>query len=74
MGVSEKRNSRGLQLERIFDCLFKSFYGLQGQISDILLHFPDMQHLYFDNRGKDLNEPVKKKAFVVITGDKGGND
>ena len=47
------------------------FYGLQEQISDILLHFPDMQHLYFDNRGKDLNEPVKKKAFVVITGDKG---
>ncbi|MDD6000113.1 MAG: ATP synthase F1 subunit gamma [Lachnospiraceae bacterium] len=47
------------------------FYGLQEQISDILLHFPDMQHLYFDNRGKDLNETVKKKAFVVITGDKG---
>lgn len=47
------------------------FYGLQEQIADILLHFPDMRHLYFDNRGKDLQETVKKKAFVVITGDKG---
>lgn len=47
------------------------FYGLQEQIADILLHFPDMQHLYFDNRGKDLQETVKKKAFIVITGDKG---
>ena len=27
------------------------FYGLQEQIADILLHFPDMRHLYFDNRG-----------------------
>lgn len=47
------------------------FYGLQDQIADVLLHFPDMQHLYFDNRGKDLNEVIKRKAFVVITGDKG---
>jgi F-type H+-transporting ATPase subunit gamma len=47
------------------------FYGLQKEISDILLHFPDMQHLYFDNRGKDQLEPYKKKAFLVITGDKG---
>ncbi len=47
------------------------FYGLQEQISDILCHFPDMQHLYFDNRGKDLQETVKKKVFIVMTGDKG---
>jgi F-type H+-transporting ATPase subunit gamma len=47
------------------------FYGLQEQISGILYHFPDMQHLYFDNRGKDLQENVKKKGFIVITGDKG---
>ena len=26
------------------------FYGLQEQISSILYHFPDMHHLYFDNR------------------------
>ncbi len=47
------------------------FYGLQEQISDILLHFPDMQHLYFDNRGSDLKETVKKKGYIIITGDKG---
>ncbi len=47
------------------------FYGLQEQISDILLHFPDMEHLYFDNRSKDRMEVVKKKAFVVVTSDKG---
>ena len=47
------------------------FYALQEQISDILLHFPDMQHLFFDNRGKDLLEDTKRQAFIVITGDKG---
>ncbi len=47
------------------------FYGLQEQISDILLHFPDMQHLFFDNRGKDMLEKEKRRAFIVITGDKG---
>lgn len=47
------------------------FYGLQRQISDILLHFPDMQHLFFDNRDKKPDGAVRKKAFVVITGDKG---
>ena len=47
------------------------FYGLQEQIADILLHFPDMKHLYFDNRGKDLHETSKRRAFIVITGDKG---
>lgn len=47
------------------------FYGLQEQISDILLHFPDMQHLYFDNRGSDLHETVKKKGYIILTGDKG---
>ena len=47
------------------------FYELQEQISDILYHFPDMQHLYFDNRAKDMQETVKKKAYIVISGDKG---
>lgn len=47
------------------------FRGLQDQIRDILLHFPDMEHLYFDNRPEDRKEEVKRKAFVVITGDKG---
>ncbi len=47
------------------------FYGLQEQISGILTHFPDMQHLYFDNRDSDQAEIVKRKAFIIITGDKG---
>ena len=47
------------------------FYGLQEQIKEIMLHFPDMQHMYFDNRMEDLQEKVKKRAFIVITGDKG---
>lgn len=47
------------------------FFALRDQIKDILYHYPDMQHLYFDNRNKDLRETVKRKGFVVITGDKG---
>ncbi len=47
------------------------FYSLQEQISDILYHFPEMEHLYFDNRDKDRMETVKKKGFIVMTGDKG---
>ena len=47
------------------------FFSLQEQIRDILYHYPDMQHLYFDNRNKDLAESVKRKGFVVVTGDKG---
>lgn len=47
------------------------FISLQEQIKDILYHYPDMQHLYFDNRNKDMKETVKKKGFVIVTGDKG---
>lgn len=47
------------------------FFELQGQISNILYHFPDMQHLYFDNREKDKRKTVKKKGYIVMTGDKG---
>ena len=47
------------------------FYGLQKQITEILCHFPDMQHLYFDNREKDKMEIIKKKGFIIITSDKG---
>lgn len=47
------------------------FDGLQKEISDILLHFPDMEHLYFDNRHTDKAETVKKKGYIVVTGDKG---
>lgn len=47
------------------------FYGLQDQIKSILFHFPTMQHLFFDNRNVDIHEDVKRKAFIVISGDKG---
>lgn len=47
------------------------FYGLQEQISGILSHFPDMQHLYFDNCSSATNPCVKKKGYIIITGDKG---
>ena len=47
------------------------FYGLQDQIRSILFHFPTMQHLFFDNRNSDMHEQIKKKAFIVISGDKG---
>lgn len=47
------------------------FYGLEEEIADILYHFPDMQHLYFDNRVEDEQETVKRKGFIVLTGDKG---
>ncbi len=47
------------------------FIGLQKEIADVLLHFPDMEHLYFDNRSSDKEEKVKKKGYIVVTGDKG---
>ncbi len=47
------------------------FFGLQDQISSILYHFPDMEHIYFDNRSSDNAETFKKKAYIVLTGDKG---
>ncbi|MBQ3979784.1 MAG: ATP synthase F1 subunit gamma [Lachnospiraceae bacterium] len=47
------------------------FDGLQKQIREVLLHFPEMHHLYFDNRIEDERELVKRKIYIVITGDKG---
>jgi F-type H+-transporting ATPase subunit gamma len=47
------------------------FYGLQQEIAAILYRFPDVVSIYFDNREKDLREKVKRKGYVIITGDKG---
>lgn len=47
------------------------FYGTQQRIAEILAVFPDIQHIYFDNRAKDAHETVKKKGYIVITADKG---
>ena len=47
------------------------YYGLQKQMTEILLHFPEIEHLYFDNRASDKREWVKRKAVIVVTADKG---
>jgi len=47
------------------------FETLQTQLSDIMFHYPNMEHLYFDNRQKDKEENVKRTAYVLITGDRG---
>ncbi len=47
------------------------FYGLQQQMTEILLHYPNMEHLYFDNRVSDQAEWVKRDAVIVVTADKG---
>lgn len=50
------------------------FLNLQLEISNILLHFPDFQHLYFRNRDEDEKEEVKehpRRAYLIIFGDKG---
>lgn len=47
------------------------FYSLQEQIREILYHFPDMKHLYFDNRDEDTLELEKRRGILVLTGDKG---
>ena len=44
------------------------FDSLKKQIADILLHFPEIRHLYFDNRLKDEKETVKKKGFINFLG------
>lgn len=47
------------------------FYGIQMQISRLLRHIPEFEHLYFDNRPSDRLETVKRQGFLVVTADKG---
>ncbi len=47
------------------------FFGVQEGIAETLSHFPNIQHIYFDNRPSDEHEDVKMHGFIVITGDKG---
>ena len=47
------------------------FIELQEQLADIMVHYPSLEHLYFDNRPKDLDEKEKRTAYVIITGDRG---
>lgn len=48
------------------------FFGLQEQISKYTLSLSGIWNIYtLNNRSKDQHEVVKKKAFIVLTGDKG---
>ena len=47
------------------------FIGTQKGIAENLAHFPDIRHIYFDNRVEDEQETVKKRGIIVFTGDKG---
>ena len=46
------------------------FYGLQGEISRILRHVPEIRHSYFDAR-QDIPAEQKRIGSIVITADKG---
>lgn len=46
------------------------FYGLQGEISRILRHMPDIEHPYFDTR-ENIPAEDRKIGSIVVTADKG---
>ena len=46
------------------------FYGLQGEISRILRHMPELRHRYFSKR-ENVPEGEHKIGSIVITADKG---
>lgn len=46
------------------------FYALQGEITRILRHLPDLEHRYFDTRSR-IPDEERKIASIVITADKG---
>ena len=47
------------------------FKGTQIGLAECLAHFPDIRHIYFDNRIEDDHETTKKHGIIVFTGDKG---
>ena len=46
------------------------FYGLQGEISRILRHLPELRHRFFDQRA-EVPKDERKIGSIVITADKG---
>ena len=46
------------------------FYALQGEISRILRHVPDLEHPFFDMREK-IPQEERKVGTIVVTADKG---
>ena len=50
------------------------FEGLKAEISNILLHFPDMEDRYFANAAEDGDGDGvvdRKKGYIIVVGDKG---
>lgn len=47
------------------------FIETQVGIAENLARFPDIRHIYFDNRIEDEHEVKKRRGFIVFTGDKG---
>ena len=46
------------------------FYALQGEISRILRHLPELEHPFFDTREK-IESEKRKIGSIVVTADKG---
>ena len=46
------------------------FYALQGEISRILRHLPELHHSYFNKR-ENIPAEERKIGSIVITADKG---
>ncbi|WP_206458846.1 ATP synthase F1 subunit gamma [Anaerovorax sp. IOR16] len=63
-------SSKLKKARKVLDDTMPYFVTLQKTIHDILLHSPDISHAYFDKRELKPKEN-KKKAYIVITADKG---
>ena len=63
-------SSKLTQAKRKLEATEPYFYSLQGEISRILRHLPEMNHPYFDKR-TEIPETERKIGSIVITGDKG---
>ena len=46
------------------------FYAMQGEISRILRHVPEMENKYFDVR-TNIKPEDKRIGYIVVTADKG---
>lgn len=47
------------------------FEGLKEEISNILLHFPDMEDHYFANLEEKRKKEDHRKGYIIVVGDKG---
>ena len=63
-------SSKMKRAKKVLSATIPYFYAIQGEISRILRHIPDVQHPYFDLR-PDIAPGDRKIGIIVITGDKG---